>query len=50
MNPPSEIAERIHQRLRAKHKDCDPAGCALRGVWVEDVQEVLDHIAEEPTP
>lgn len=48
--PPAEVfdlADRVHARIRDEHCDCDPASCALRKVWVEDVLEILNVAREE---
>ena len=43
----SELAYRVHNRIRDEHRLCDPSDCALRTMWVEDVQEILNVAREE---
>jgi tRNA U54 and U55 pseudouridine synthase Pus10 len=38
----SELAERVYRRVRETHADCFRIHCAIRAMWVEDVQEILD--------
>lgn len=43
----SELAERIHRRVTEAHSVCVVTNCALRALWVEDVQEILDAVSVE---
>lgn len=41
-----DVPAAVYDRIREKHGKCDPAGCGLRRLWVEDVQEIVEMIRE----
>jgi hypothetical protein len=36
----------VTRRIRDKHKDCE-SSCPLHGIWVEDIEEIIQLIEEE---
>lgn len=45
--PPTALADRIRDTMRAQHARCDRASCPLSFITAEDVQEILDARAEQ---
>jgi hypothetical protein len=43
----SDLAERVHRRVTEAHVVCVMTNCALRALWVGDVQEILDAVSME---
>lgn len=41
-----ELVARVEAVLRERHGACDASACPLSRIWAEDIQEILDVVAE----